>query len=402
MKTSSLKTLESTRCNNPRPIRIGLFTNNYRPMLGGVATSVEITREALSRRGYLATVVAPAYPDHSQSSRDVIRIPSVPALTHPDFALPVPFWPPTAALIRKLRFDLIHAHHPFLLGQSALRLARQLGCPLVFTYHTHYEKYAHYVPIKRSWVVARAIRRGVAYANRADLVIAPTEETRELLRSRGVHRPIEVLPTGIRLERFEAVSRERARATLGIPQEAKVLLYLGRLDVEKGVGLLLAAFDLIAAAMPGILFLLVGRGTQEWVLRRLAESHVAAGRVRFIGGVPPEETPRYYRAADCFLFASQTETQGLTLAEAMAAGLPVVAARATAVGAIVENGSNGLLVDPTPGALAAGALAILRDDDLRAGLGVQAKRTARAYDVEKVMDRLEGLYQGLPHSAGVL
>ena len=138
-------------------MRVALFTNNYLPFCGGVTISVETLRRGLEARGHAAWVFAPRFPGAAPDAPRVVRYPSLPAATYPEFALAVPYSRRIARLVHRLDVDVLHAHHPFLLGPAAARLARQLRRPLVFTYHTRYEKYAHYVPLSRRLVERAAI-----------------------------------------------------------------------------------------------------------------------------------------------------------------------------------------------------------------------------------------------------
>src|SRR5581483_10005471 len=192
----------STRRSGRAAVRVALFTNNYLPFCGGVTTSVETLRRGLDERGHEPWVFAPRFPGAAADGGRVIRYPSLPAATYPEFAIAVPFAPGIARRVRRLAFDVFHAHHPFVLGPAARRLARRQGRPLVFTYHTRYEKYAHYVPVRRSLVEALAVRLSTRFAARADAVIAPAGHVRDELRARGVRAPIAVVPTGVDLTRF--------------------------------------------------------------------------------------------------------------------------------------------------------------------------------------------------------
>src|SRR5213079_404805 len=165
--------------------------------------------------GYEAWVFGPRLAAADDSPR-VVRYPSIPAATYPEFALAVPYSRRITRLVASLEFDVFHAHHPFLLGPAARRLARRRRRPLVFTYHTRYEKYAHYVPLRRPLVEAAAVRLSAAFAARADAVLAPSAIIRDELLARGVRRPIAVVPTGVDLERFRPGDRAAARRELGI------------------------------------------------------------------------------------------------------------------------------------------------------------------------------------------
>jgi glycosyltransferase involved in cell wall biosynthesis len=373
-------------------LRVGLFTNNYLPMLGGVARAVETVRTTLVTLGHQPFVVAPRMAGVTGSTPDVLRVPAVPAPTYPDFALPLPA---SAAVIRRIEaldLDVFHAQHPFLLGVTARRLARRLGRPLVFTYHTLYDKYAHYVPLPRPLVARQALAWSLAFANSADLVIAPSAGLASRLRAQGVRRPVVVLPTGVDLETFRPGDRDAARRALGLSSTGPLCLYLGRLDREKNLEFLLDAFARVAAQEPAARLVLVGRGTREARLRRYAARLTAGDRIHFAGGVAPEDAPRYYQAADVFLFASTTETQGLAVLEAMAAGRPVVAVRASGVEEAVVDGVTGLLVPEDLDVFSAAVLEVLADGGLAAKLSTGGREAALALGARALGARLAALY----------
>jgi glycosyltransferase involved in cell wall biosynthesis len=376
-------------------VRVGLFTNNYLPFCGGVTVSVETLRRGLESRGHQAWVLAPRFPGAVESPPRTLRYPSIPAATYPEFSLAVPYSPRLARQIRALDFDVFHAHHPFLLGPAARRLARRQGRPLVFTYHTRYDKYAHYVPLRRSLVEAAARRLSTRFAARADAIIAPSATLRDELRARGVAAPIAVVPTGVDLTRFSPGDRVEARRQRGLDERALLVLYVGRLDPEKSVDRVLAAFERVAGTLPGARLLLVGQGTQGDELQRTAARLHAGTRVTFAGVCRHEALPEYYRAADLFLFASETETQGLVLAEAAACGLPAVAVEAPGSAEVVHDGDTGVLTKGDPAALAEAAIGLLIDPARRATMALRARQLAeREFDVRLQIDRTLEVYAG--------
>ncbi len=192
-------------------MRVGLFTNNYLPFRGGVTTAVETLRQGLEALGHDVWIFAPASSGPLTDPPRVFRYPSVPAPTYPGFSLPLPVSPRLARLARGLALDVVHAQHPFLLGVTARRLARRLGRPLVFTYHTRYEKYAHYVPLPERAVAGLAVRLACRFASTADLVIAPSEHMAATLAGRGVRAPVAVVPTGVPLDLFTPGDQRQAR-----------------------------------------------------------------------------------------------------------------------------------------------------------------------------------------------
>jgi glycosyltransferase involved in cell wall biosynthesis len=381
----------------PAPVRVALFTNNYLPFCGGVTISVETLRRGLEGRGHEAWVFAPRLAGAVAAPR-VVRYPSIPAATYPEFALAVPWSSAAAHVVRTTPFDVFHAHHPFLLGPAAARFARAAGRPLVFTYHTRYEKYAHYVPLTPRLVEAAALGLSARFAARADAVLAPSAVVRDELRARGVTVPIAVVPTGVDLARFRPGDRAAARRALGLDAAQPLLLYVGRLDREKSVDRLLHAFDRMVATVPQARLLVVGQGKEAAALRRLAGGLAAAGRVTFLGVREHAALPVCYQAADLFLFASETETQGLVLAEAAACGLPAVAVDAPGCAEVVRDGETGVLTKRD--ALADAAVGLLLDADRRAGMAQRARRHAeREFDVGLQVARTLAVYRAVARKA---
>jgi 1,2-diacylglycerol 3-alpha-glucosyltransferase len=367
-------------------VRVALFTNNYVPFCGGVTISVETLRRGLEASQHEAWVFAPRFPGTPPDGDRVIRYPSVPAATYPEFALAIPYSPRIAARARRLGVDIVHAHHPFLLGPVARRLARRLGVPLVFTYHTRYEKYAHYVPLSRALVERAAVRLSTR--------LAPSALIRDELQARGVRAPITVVPTGVDLQQFRPGDRQEARRALGLPDTGLLLLYVGRLDREKSVERILLAFDRVAGTVPQAHLALVGQGTEAARLRAVAESALAAPRIMFLGARPHDGLAPYYRAADAFVFASETETQGLVLAEAAACGTPAVAVSAPGCDEVVRDGETGLLTKSDTTALADAVISLLLDDSRRAGMGRAARTLAeRQFDVRAQIERTLAVYR---------
>jgi 1,2-diacylglycerol 3-alpha-glucosyltransferase len=374
-------------------VRIALFTNNYLPFCGGVTISVETLRRGLEGRGHEVWVMAPRFRGAPDGGPGVLRYPSIPATTYPEFPLAIPYAPAVTARVRALDVEVFHAHHPFLLGPAAGRLARRAGRPVIFTYHTRYEKYAHYVPLTRAVVETAAVRLSTRFAARVDAVIAPSVVVRDELVRRGVRAPMAVIPTGVDLARFRPGDRAAARRALGLPADDPVLLYVGRLDREKSVDRVLLAFERVASTVPRAQLVVVGHGKEAERLRRRAASLSAAGGVQFLGVRAHDTLPLCYQAADLFVFASETETQGLVLAEAAACGLPAVAVNASGCDEVVRDGETGLLTKGTATALAEAAIGLLLDGERRATMAARARDVAeREFDVRLQIDRTLDVY----------
>jgi glycosyltransferase involved in cell wall biosynthesis len=328
-------------------MRVALFTECYHPIRNGVVASVDALRDGLRAYGVDAVTVAPNFPHRHSDPDDIVRVPSLPLPTPTDYRLCVPYV--RARDRARLRgVELVHAHSAFITGWMAIALARRRGLPLVFTYHTRLDAYAHYAPFDPAGAQRALVALTRRYANSADVVVVPTQAIERALRAQGVRVPIEVVPSAIDVARFANGRRTAdARARLGAEGPQPVVLSVARLGVEKNLEL---ALDALARA-PGMRLALVGEGPQRAALESRAQELGIVGRVRFLGALPAAELPDLYAAADAFVFPSVTETQGLVLVEALAAGLPVVAAEGEVAREVLAG--HGRLAPADPAALAA-------------------------------------------------
>ncbi len=375
-------------------MKIGLFTNNYRPLVNGLVTSVETFARAFREAGHTVAIVAPRYSDGPADEQEVLRVPGFRAPTHHAYVLPVASWPGTAKRISALELDVFHAQHPFLLGKAAARWARRSGKPLVFTYHTHYERYAHYVPGPARLVARLAVRQSLAFAKRADLVVAPGPGVARALRARGVTTRIALIPTGVPAAR-PTFAPSTLREILHLGNGKPVCLSVGRLAREKNQGFLLAAFAEVRRRMPQAVLLLLGEGDDRPRLERLAQDLGLGEAVRFLGAVPHERVVDYYQAADLFLFPSISETQGLVVLEALAAGVPTVAVASDASLDVLSDGQGGIVTPADPQAFAQGVADLWESPHARQKMAEAGRRAAARYSPEASAAALLLLYQEL-------
>ena len=375
-------------------MRIGLFTNNYRPLVNGVATSVGTFAAAFRRRGHRVTVVAPRYPGEEDES-DVLRVPGLRAPTHHAYILPLPHTPGLGRAVAALALDIFHAQHPYLLGPAAARWAQRAARPLVFTYHTRYERYGHYLPGPRTLTARLALRRAVAFANRADLVIVPARNLVAELQEQGVRSRVAVVPTGIRLKPVPAAAAATIRAELDIRGDGPLCLAVGRLAREKNQAFLLHAFARLRNDLPAARLLVLGDGDDRERLERLVAALGIRAAVHFQGAVAHDTIASFYQSADLFLFPSTSETQGLVILEALASGLPVAAVASPASLEVMRNGESGVILAEEPAAFARGVTEVWRRPDRGRGLGEQGRQVAAGYTAEACADRLLDLYREL-------
>lgn len=335
-------------------MNIAFLTNTYLPHVGGVARSVSSFAEQYRSMGHKVLIVAPQFPDAPENEEGVIRVPALQNFNASDFSVALPIPTGLSDDLKNFGVDIIHSHHPFLLGMTAVRMARYLGVPLVFTHHTLYEQYTHYVPGDSPKFKTFIIELATGYANLCDQVFAPSESIHDLIIERGVTKPVAVVPTGVDLEKFAAGDRKRGRKRYQIPNDVFVIGHLGRLAPEKNLKFLSEAVVEVMKNNPTVYFLLVGTGPSEQDVRAAFEAAGLTDRLVVAGVLQNLELADALAAMDVFAFASKSETQGMVLTEAMAAGLPVVALDASGVREVVKNGRNGrLLFDETIPAFAA-------------------------------------------------
>ncbi len=305
-----------------KTLRVGFFAEVYRPVTNGVVVAVDTLAQALRANGNDVTIVAPQMSGAIEEAH-VIRIPSMPLPTRTPYRLAMPIPLPGALAAAADTFDLVHAHSPFVMGWTAAHIAKRRHLPLVYTYHTQFEEYAHYVPFEPNATRMATTRIVRHFADLADVVIAPTRAMADRLHDSGVSARIEVVPSGIDVRAFRDGRRSDAlRARLGAAAGEPLTLLVSRLAKEKNVDLLLDAFARLRHSP--LRLAIVGDGPQRPAL----EEHVRRlklDRVRFMGAIARDELADVYASADVFAFPSMTETQGLVLGEASAAGLPVVA-----------------------------------------------------------------------------
>ena len=377
-------------------MKICMFTNTYKPHVGGVARSVAFFAEDLRARGNRVLVVAPEFPGtEDEQNESVLRIPAIQEFNGSDFSvrLPAPF-----KVDQKVEaFDpkIIHSHHPFLMGDTALRVARGRNLPLVFTHHTLYEQYTHYVPLNSEAMERFVIRLATDYANFCTRVVAPSESIADLIRERGVHRPVDVVPTGVDLTFFSKGDGDSFRRKHRIPPEAQLIGHLGRLAPEKNLDYLARAVAAFGADRPESRFLVVGEGPSRAEIRHRFRERQIEDRLVLAGELSGQALADAYQAMDLFVFASQSETQGMVLAEAMAAGKPVVALNASGSREVVSDRVNGRLLpaDADEEAFAA-AIAEFFDAPERAAKWIEAAgKTAREFSRKNCARKLMDVYQ---------
>lgn len=379
-------------------MRIAMFTNNYKPYIGGVPVSIEHLAEALRRRGNTVYIFAPSY-EGQQEEPYVIRYPSFPVKVA---GAPVPNIL-TAQLmksVRELNIDVIHVHHPAIVGNVALHIRKKTGIPVVFTYHTRYEEYLHYIGgLEKMEQYTGMIDKYLQYfCSRCDLLVAPTPGIQAYLYEKEIETPVEVMPTGIPMENF-CPDEKRAKEIRETYRKDTDYLFctVSRLAKEKNLGFQMEGLACLKRMLKKqkktFRHIMIGEGPDRENLKRQIRELGLAENVILIGSVDNREIKNYQAASDLFLFTSKSETQGIVLLEAMAAGNPVVAVEASGVRDIVTNEENGYLTEEDACRWAGKIVSLLADKDLMYQMRQAARRTAEHYSEEKMAKCAEQYYR---------
>ena len=377
-------------------MHIAHYTNFYHPIVNGVVHSVSLYRKALSRMGHNVFVFAQHAMDYEDEEPFIFRYPAVPIPRQGDMSAAIPIAPHIDRLLPSLKLDVIHTHHPFLLGQIAALKSEELDIPLVFTFHTRYRDYTHYFPLDADFVqdfIKTAVDTWMGdFMEKCHHIIVPSDSMREILKNGyGISDRITVIPTGIELEPYLNVDRDLMRQRYAW-MDKTVMIFVGRLAPEKNIDTLLVAAAEAMKHREDLFLALVGDGPSKNDLIDRARSLGIFDRAAFVGKVPFDEIPSLLKAADLFAFASITETQGLVTMEAMAAGLPVAAVDATGTRDVVTDGVEGFLTDNDPLALAGAIRKILEHPESLGAFQEAAEKKARQFDLNFLANKMVNVY----------
>ncbi len=382
-------------------MNIGIFSDTYFPQLNGVATSIRTLATALEERGHHVYIFTPSDPRCGADYDDlrVYRVPSVPVHFVQDYRAGYVFSPFLAKKIVDLELDIIHTQTEFCLGALGRFISTTQGIPLVHTYHTMYEDYVHY--IGGGHIISKKMARGFSgiYCNAATAVIAPTRKTEQLLKSYGVTKPISIIPTGIntsnfRKDQFKPEEILELRKSLGLQADTPVIVSIGRLAKEKSIDVVIGALPKLIEKLPDLKMVIVGEGNEMENLSSFAESIGVREHILFTGGKPWKEIGKYYQLGNVFCSASVSETQGLTFAEALAAGVPVVAKKDECIENIIDDNVTGMLFEANedlPDLL----YRVLTDETLSNRLSKASVEAMEALSVDAFADSVEQLYQNI-------
>lgn len=394
-------------------MKIAMLTNNYKPFVGGVPISIERLTKELRNQGHEVTIFAPDYgfdAEYRQEQEDgVVRFQVTRRKMENGMVYPKLVSQEILDVFEREKFDCIHVHQPMFVGTQALYLGKKYQIPVIYTYHTRYEDYLHYIPFFKEENAGewrqRLIRLGKErvvpgymkwFTNRCDLVLAPTPGMQARIRGNGTEVPMAVMPTGLD-ESFYIEEQEKTeeirRTYLGGSKAEHLFCSVSRLEEEKNPVFLLKGIQRLKQKLRApFRVLLLGEGSMRSELEKMAEQMGLSDTVVFSGNILNDEIKHYLYASELFLFASKSETQGIVLEEAMAAGNPVVAVRASGVEDVVKNGINGYMTEEDIEIWSEKAAELIQSRDY-SQVCAKARETAETYRASRIAAYAELLYK---------
>ena len=374
-----------------------MISDVYFPRVNGVSTSIRTFSREFRRLGHEVTLIAPRYPVDEEDDIEIIRIASRYLPMDPEDRMM------KSKAVKQLlpellgrQFDIIHIHTPFIAHYLGLWLSRKLSIPVVETYHTYFEEYLdlylRWLPRKLLRYIARRFSR--SQCNEISTVIVPTRPMLDVLESYGVTGKMAIIPTGVPSKIFSDGQGQWFREKYDIAASREVLLYVGRVAHEKNIDFLIRVLAEVVIKRPQILLVIAGEGPARQALIHQVHSAGLSHQVLFLGYLSRKhELANCYAAADIFVFASNTETQGLVLLEAMQTGTPVVTTAVMGTAEIMRDGRGGLIAREDVDDFVEKIDAVLSDESLRKRLMREAHEKAQAWDAGVMAERMLELYK---------
>ena len=358
-------------------MKIGFFTDGYLPQINGVAISVDAFKESLTELKHKVYIVAPQYPKYKDKDKNVLRLKSIKIYNNPEIRFSYMFPDRILRQVITEDFDIIHGFSGGSIPSLGLALSKIKRKPYVFTYNTRWNQYTHYI-LNGKVVTKNVVEKATAiYCNRCDTIIAPAQFVKDELLSFGVKKPITVIPNGVNTKRFKPENKDYLKKQLGLSENSKIVLYVGRLAKEKSLDFLIKAFARLPYSKNYYL-VLVGDGPEKENLMSLAKKEGLADKVIFAGSVPHSETKRFLNSCDIFLSLYNLSNLGNPVLEAMSCGKCVVALNSGEMEDVIENGQDGVLIRfedlENAGPV---VLELLKNDKKRAALGRSALAKSR-------------------------
>lgn len=382
---------------------IGIFSECSLPkVMNGVSVSIKTFKEELEKNGFLYFIFTTDYPNYHETDEHVVRLSMLLPFKAKGGRYPIARPQSTnriAQMVSARDIQLIHSQHLLSTGSLGLKVAKKLNIPAILTYHTLMTEYVHYIPLAGGLIKKWIIGRSRYYCNQYDTVVTPSESMKKILLSYGVTKPIEVIPTGVNLAHFQnPYTKAELKAKWHIPDDQdKLILFVGRMSLEKNVESLLEAMQkfVLEKGHRDTHLLMVGSGPLIKKCQKLVKDWGIDQFVTFTGGLDKDETNKTFGGADLFVFASVTETQGLIINEAQAAGLPVLAVNKMGPSNYVHDGVDGILVPLNLDVFTDKMDYLLKNENIRQEMSKHAKEAAKQISTEVCGAKLGKLYESL-------
>ncbi len=365
-------------------MRILMISDVYFPRINGVSTSIQTFKSEFESKNHEVVLIAPEYPAGYDQHESIIRIPSRAIPLDPEDRMMR--YRDIIKLIPRLesyRFDLVHIHTPFVAHYAGVKIANTLGIPCVITYHTLFEEYLfHYIPYIPKFLLRLFARRfSTSQCNQANGVVVPSSIIVNLLKGYGVDNNVKIIPTGIDADKFIQNKRSHFRSKFGIPENKKVLLNVSRVAFEKNIGVLIEMLAKAKQYLPDVHLVIAGEGPAKNSYVRQANNLDLNDHISFVGYLDRNsELIDCYHSADLFVFSSKTETQGLVLLEAMAAGTPVVSVAAMGTKDVLSECRGAIITDGSVDDFCRKVVTLLQNQDSMTKLSNEAVLYARKWD----------------------
>ena len=387
---------------NRKPLNIAIFTNNYLPFVAGVPISIQRLTGELRKKGHRIVVFAPRYPgDHREDEKDVFRCSPLFHVKsgNDDFPIANVFSKEIEREFEKNNFDIVHVHHPFWLGKKGLKLGLRNHIPVILTYHTRLELYAHYLPnilfsrlIFKNIISHKMIRR---FSQKCDGIVAPTLSALSYLENIGVSRLKKIIPTGIDSERYDLLDESSVAATKAkyAPNGEILLCSVSRLSEEKNIYFLIDAIEHIRENTR-ILFkcLIIGDGPLKDKLEKIIQERNLSDTIVLRGRIEQNDIPKYYLASDLFVYSSMSETQGMVILEAMTGGCPVVAVQSSGIEDVIIDNYNGFKTDNNITEWSERVTQLMENPEKRLEMSQNAYNYSKGFTVGIMAKKVESLY----------
>ena len=373
-----------------------MLSDVYFPRVNGVSTSIQTFREDLVENHCTSLLVAPEYPQDQSMQGEAIRVRSRYLMFDPEDRAMVYRELKRQCLALRGEFDLVHIHTPFMAHYAGVWLGRELNVQVVETCHTYFEHYFHhylpFLPRKLLGNLARSITR--RQLNAVDVVVAPTTQMADALYDYGISTDIHVIPTGVDMNKLSGGDGACFRSKHGIDPNRPLLLNVGRVAHEKNLGFLINVVSQVRQQVPDVILVIAGEGPAQASLQNRVTREGLSHNVAFVGYLDRDsELLDCYRAADLFVFASRTETQGMVLLEALALELPVVSTAVMGTKSVLQNADGAFVVREEVSAFSDAVVTLLKDEELRQEMAAEARRyVERNWSSAEMAQRMLALY----------